>query len=525
MRARHSTAEIDREARAAKAILVCWSPTARELRWVIAEAMIGFEQDKLAACHVAGPDGFSPPTPFNTSHAEDLRAWLAAPSETHAGWRSVLRRIGKLCGRPDIESWGALDAQASAAELRAWIGAHEQSPLFMEVETVLRAREEQDAERARLEQEARARRAREEAERRAKEEAERLAREEREQVERKVREEAERRAQVEREVRARRETEERIAREEAESVREAEARRQAGSSPRLLWWAIAGCVVLVVGYLGVSNLGGSRNSNEAPPTPMQTPVEATTEPSSRGGDVSAGATGAAFRDCAVCPEMVVVPAGSFTMGSPESETDRFENESPVHRVSVQSFEASKYEVTFAQWDACVADGGCGGYQPPDEGWGRGNRPVINVSWNDAQEYVRWLSREARHNYRLLTEAEWEYAARAGTTTAYSTGASISASQARFSSQSTAAVGSFPANAFGLYDMHGNVWEWVEDCYADSYAGHQSDGSAYETNDCSSRVLRGGSWINDPQYLRSANRNGINPSNRNINSGFRVARTV
>ena len=109
--------EIDREARAAKLILVCWSPTARESKWVKAEAMIGFEQDKLAAIHVAGPDGFSPPTPFNTVHAEDLRAWIASPSDAHAGWRSVLRRIGKLCARADIESWGALDAQASAAEL------------------------------------------------------------------------------------------------------------------------------------------------------------------------------------------------------------------------------------------------------------------------------------------------------------------------------------------------------------------------------------------------------------------------
>jgi TIR domain len=176
--------EIDREARAARAILVCWSPTARDSKWVKAEAMIGFEADTLAAIHVAGPDGFSPPTPFNTVHAEDLRAWLASPrspqSETHAGWKSVLRRIGKLCARADIESWGGLDAQASAAELRAWLAAHEASPLFMAVDAMLQAREAQDAERARLEQEARARRAKEEAERRAREEQERGKQEERE---------------------------------------------------------------------------------------------------------------------------------------------------------------------------------------------------------------------------------------------------------------------------------------------------------------------------------------------------------
>ena len=181
--------EIDREARSAKTILVCWSPAGRDSRWVKAEAMIGFEQDKLAACYVAGPDGFSAPTPFNASHAEDLRAWLAAPGDTHAGWKSVLRRIGKLCGRADIETWGALDAQASAAELRAWIAAHEKSPLFMAVDTLLRSREQQDVERARLEAEARAKRAKEEAERRAREEAERKAQAE---TERRAREQAER---------------------------------------------------------------------------------------------------------------------------------------------------------------------------------------------------------------------------------------------------------------------------------------------------------------------------------------------
>ncbi|MBX3429705.1 MAG: TIR domain-containing protein [Hyphomonadaceae bacterium] len=161
--------EIDREARAAKAILVCWSPAARQSEWVNAEAMIGFEQKKLAACYVAGPDNFSAPTPFNATHAEDLRAWLAAPSETHSGWKSVLRRIGQLCGRSDVESFGALDAQADSAKLRTWIETHEGSPLFMTVDSLLRARDQDDAERARLEVEARALRATEQAERRARE--------------------------------------------------------------------------------------------------------------------------------------------------------------------------------------------------------------------------------------------------------------------------------------------------------------------------------------------------------------------
>lgn len=176
--------EIDREARNAKAILVCWSPTARESRWVIAEAMIGFEKDNLAACYVAGPDGFSPPTPFNTSHAEDLRAWLTMPSDTHSGWKSVLRRIGKLSNRADIEDWGALHAQASATELRLWIDSYDNSPLFMTVETMLRDRERQDEERATLERAARERRAVEQAEAKARDAEARKAHEESERLNR-----------------------------------------------------------------------------------------------------------------------------------------------------------------------------------------------------------------------------------------------------------------------------------------------------------------------------------------------------
>jgi len=167
--------EIDREARAAKAILVCWSPAARASDWVKAEALIGFTDKKLAACYAAGPDGFDPPAPFNAIHAEDMRAWLAVPSHTHAGWKSVLRRVGKLCGREDIESYGALDVQAPAAALRSWLGQHEASPLFMAVDELLRARDEEEAEVTRLEREARERRTRDEAERRAGAEAERHA--------------------------------------------------------------------------------------------------------------------------------------------------------------------------------------------------------------------------------------------------------------------------------------------------------------------------------------------------------------
>ncbi len=168
--------------------------------------------------------------------------------------------------------------------------------------------------------------------------------------------------------------------------------------------------------------------------------------------------GDTFRDCDDCPEMVV-PAGSFRMG--DLKRGGYKTEKPVHEVTIpQPFAAGVYEVTFRQWDGCVAGGGCGGYRPNDEGWGRGERPVINVSWKDAKSYVAWLSREAGHEYRLLSEAEWEYAARAGTTTKYHWGNSFDSSRVNNGSR-TVPVGGFAANAFGLHDMHGNVMEWAE----------------------------------------------------------------
>ena len=205
--------------------------------------------------------------------------------------------------------------------------------------------------------------------------------------------------------------------------------------------------------------------------------------------------GEVFRDCPGCPEMVVVPGGQF--GRP--------------------FAVGVYEVTFGEWDACVSGGGCGGYRPDDEGWGRGRRPVMNVNWEDAKAYVRWLSEKTGEDYRLLSEAEWEYVARAGTTTAYWWGNDVGRNRAncdgcgsRWDVRQTAPVGSFSANPFGLHDVHGNVWEWVEDCWE---------------GDCGRRVLRGGSWVNIPGDLRSAYRGGYTTGNRNDVNGFRVARTL
>jgi formylglycine-generating enzyme required for sulfatase activity len=245
----------------------------------------------------------------------------------------------------------------------------------------------------------------------------------------------------------------------------------------------------------------------------------------------------AFKDCTRCPEMVVIPAGEFTMGSPESEP--FRGSETQHRVTIAApFAVGKFDITFGQWGACVKDGGCDNYRPDDQHWGRGRRPVIDMSWENAKTYVNWLSRKTGKTYRLLSEAEWEYAARAGTTTAYSTGKTISPRQANYDGsgdgsgpsqanrQKTMPVGSFPANAFGLHDMHGNVSQWVEDCWHDDYtAMAPADGSAWLDGDCSGRVLRGGSWGDSEVELRSAARTGEYKSNSSYNDGLRVARSL
>ncbi|HTV35536.1 MAG TPA: SUMF1/EgtB/PvdO family nonheme iron enzyme [Xanthobacteraceae bacterium] len=241
---------------------------------------------------------------------------------------------------------------------------------------------------------------------------------------------------------------------------------------------------------------------------------------------------ATFRECAEkCPEMIVIQAGDFTMGSPVEEEGRLTDEGPQHHVVIlKPFAVSKYVVTFADWDACASVGGC----PPasDSGFGRGTRPAINVSWDDAEAYVAWFAAMTGKPYRLLTEAEWEYVARAGTTTAYSWGNDIGVNKAncfgcgsQWDNKETAPVGSFKANPFGLYDVHGNVWEWVQDCYHTDYNDAPADSSPWTKGDCSRRVRRGGGWSYVPRILRSASRGSDAPVNRSAYIGFRLARTL
>ena len=246
-----------------------------------------------------------------------------------------------------------------------------------------------------------------------------------------------------------------------------------------------------------------------------------------------------FKDCAKCPDMVVVPAGMFTMGSPEGEPGRASNEGPQRAISIgKPFAVGRFAVTFDEWDACVAGGGCNGYKPADVGGRRGRYPVINVSWNDAKAYVAWLAKTTGKSYRLLSESEREYIARGGTATPFWFGATITTRQANYNGSTAYAAGErgefrqrtmpvdfFAANPFGLYQVHGNVYEWTEDCWRASLAGVPADGSARTQAECGARALRGGSLTDIPNALRSAARSGFAPDNRSEQIGFRVARSL
>jgi len=236
--------------------------------------------------------------------------------------------------------------------------------------------------------------------------------------------------------------------------------------------------------------------------------------------------GETFRDCPDCVELVVVPAGDFLMGSNAKAA-----EAPVHRVAIKKdFAIGRREVTFAQWDKCVAAGGCK-YSPPDPAWGRGDHPVTNVSWDDVKEFTAWLAKTTGKPYRLPTEAEWEYAARGGSTTPFWWGKEVETGRAQCAdcgvsdSGKPAVVGSFRPNAFGLYDTAGNAAEWVEDCWSPSYRGAPNDGSAWTSGDCSLRVLRGGSFADKASRVGSASRFRYDEDVRYYANGFRVARDL
>jgi len=269
-----------------------------------------------------------------------------------------------------------------------------------------------------------------------------------------------------------------------------------------------------------------------------------------------------FRECSECPVMVGVPAGSFTMGSPKAERGRFDVEGPQHSVSIRAFAIGKYDVTNEEFLSFLRETG---YRPAPcdpilgltwESPGHGlayppghisppRWPAVCLSWRDAEAYLAWLNGKVRAHasasaqagpYRLPSEAEWEYAARAGTTTARWWGEAIGTNNAdcngcgsRWDGNEIADAGSFKPNPFGLYDVLGNVWQWTQDCWHESYVGAPRDGSAWTEGDCGKRVLRGGYWTSIPAFVRSAARSRADADGRDFdyssNAGFRVARTL
>ena len=260
----------------------------------------------------------------------------------------------------------------------------------------------------------------------------------------------------------------------------------------------------------------------------------------RGAPPPAGPiSNAAIWDIPDAPEMMLIPSGSFIMGSPLDERGRRPGEGPQHRVELRRpFAMSRDLITFDEWEACAEDGGCRHYFPSDQHWGRGDRPVINVNWSDAQNYTTWLSAKTGRTYRLPTEAEWEYAARAGTATPYYSGYELSTDKANYDGkdypgdgspgiyrQMTTPVGSFAPNGFGLTDMGGNVWEWTEDCWNADYRGAPTDGSARKSGDCNRKVVRSGAFNNTPAYARSAFRFWEVDELRSAFIGFRVVREL
>lgn len=264
--------------------------------------------------------------------------------------------------------------------------------------------------------------------------------------------------------------------------------------------------------------GGSQPKLAAPvPPPAPPPLPPVASPPA--------SSQVATRDCLQCPEIVLIQPGTFEMGS----TEMFDFEAPVHRVSIRKpFYIGRREVTFEEWDACVAEGGCK-QKPDDRGLGRSRRPVTDLDWDDAKAYVAWLSQKTGKTYRLPSESEWEYVARAGTTTTYPWGRAVDKDKANCLGctsdpvKKAIDVGSFPPNAFGVYDMAGNAAEWVEDCWSDNYKAAPTDGSAWIKPQCRERVLRGGSFNNDPRYLRSAARFKYDQNVRFYTNGFRVVR--
>ncbi len=237
---------------------------------------------------------------------------------------------------------------------------------------------------------------------------------------------------------------------------------------------------------------------------------------------------AGFKDCKSCPELAVIPSGTFIMGA----DSRYESEGPAHRVTIaKPFAMGIYEVTFDEWKACFKAHACGKVMPDDHGWGRGKRPVINITWYGARRYVRWLSKKTGKTYHLPSEAQWEYAARADAKSTYWWGNAVGKGRANCRdcgvkiSRKSEPVDSFKPNPWGLYNVSGNVWEWVADCWNPTHIGAPADGAVRLSGDCRQRVIRGGSWYYFSKNMRSAWRFKNDARVKSYGIGFRVMREL
>jgi formylglycine-generating enzyme required for sulfatase activity len=514
---------IDRALRTSKSVLCCWSPLYFERPWCMIECRDGLSRDIMVPVAVERFDKFAPPADLRQVNWFSLLDW--GGEDAHEDWNRTLLSLGKLVGRelaPPLKKslLGGVKVEGPApvapeavqartdllSDLRAtWANF----PVKQNADAVERflGRVRDVAKGSGLEFE-------------VEHHLDELHRQERSAKEEAARVETERRAREAAEAEARRKA------EHEERAKEERYRANPRLRPGAVW------------------------RDAIPGLPES-----------------------------ACPEMVTIPPGKFMMGAPAGEQGSRDAERPQHEVRIDyAFGLGKHAVTFAQWDAAIA-AGARLEKPNDQGWGRDRRPVINVSWEDAQAYVAWLNERLRSGafpppftgevasgeaarrrgdapipslrsglpphageetgpYRLPSEAEWEYACRAGTTTPFSFGAMISTAQVNYDGsysygvgqkgeywQKTTPVGSFPANAFGLHDMHGNVWEWCEDAWHDNYGVAPADGSAWVVGGKSSRVLRGGSWEDSSNVLRSALRVWFLPTFRDHCVGFRLARTV
>lgn len=557
----------------AKCVIVLWSKLSVTSRYVKDEATYALNRNKLAPVAI---EDVKPPFRFEGIHTPQLIGWDG--SEESPAYRKLLEDISVILGpspafvkaeaeakrlaeeeerrKIEVETKRQAEEERQRIEAEARRQAEEEARRLAEEEAQRQRKEE---ERLRAEEEAK-RRAEEERRKRAEEEERRKADEEQRREEQRIKdeEEAKQRAQkearqkAEAEARKRAEEEKRKRAEEeakeakrkaeeqrkapeeeehraaeAERIRVEEERRMAAEAEtkRLLdekqrretiKWLLVGSIVLGVVF---AVLFSSGVFTPKPSVVMTKPSTESVTPGTVFRDT--------LKDGTEGPEMLVVPAGSFTMGDIWGDGDK--DEKPTHPVRIpRPFALGKHEVTFNDYDKFAK--ATGRELPSDRGWGRGSRPVINVSWEDADAYARWLSQpqQTGKRYRLPSEAEWEYAARSGGKVEKWAGTSVEGelgAYAWYSDNKTYPVGEKKSNGLGLYDMSGNVWEWVEDCRNESYKGAPDDSSAWKSGDCGSRVIRGGGWGSGPRYARAAYRSWDGPGGRDGSLGFRLAQDI